>query len=241
MVRRLARLIAVFGLLGLILIIGNAVFRRQTIPEPALVHADQSATPAESVPREAPPALPLPEPAVPVEPIPVEPAPMEPVPTEPIPTESVPLDSTTFPRRLTIPVQGVRAADIHDTFEQTRGTERKHEASDIVAPRGTPVLAADDGMIQKLFLSKAGGITIYQFDPTGQYSYYYAHLERYADGIREGLSVKQGDVIGFVGTSGNAPPDTPHLHFGIFKLGPEKRWYEGTPINPYPLLVPLAR
>jgi peptidoglycan LD-endopeptidase LytH len=103
------------------------------------------------------------------------------------------------------------------------------------------VIAADDGVIKKLFLSKPGGNTIYQFDPAEQYSYYYAHLDRYAEGIREGLTVKQGDVIGYVGTTGNAPANTPHLHFGIFKLGPEKRWWEGTPINPYPILITRAR
>jgi peptidoglycan LD-endopeptidase LytH len=151
------------------------------------------------------------------------------------------VDSTDFPRRLTIPVPGVSAGDIQDTFDQTRGTERRHEATDIVAPRGTPVNAVDDGTIQKLFLSKPGGITIYQFDPTEQYCYYYAHLERYADGIHEGMQVKRGDVIGYVGTTGNAPADAPHLHFAIFKLGPEKRWWQGTPINPYPMLIAKLR
>ena len=144
--------------------------------------------------------------------------------------------SADFPRQLIIPVEGVSGVNIQDTFDQGRGTERKHEATDIVAPRGTPVIAADDGTIKKLFLSKPGGLTIYQFDPTETFSYYYAHLDRYADGIREGMSVRQGDVIGYVGTTGNAPPDAPHLHFGIFRLGPEKRWWEGTPIDPYPIL-----
>jgi murein DD-endopeptidase MepM/ murein hydrolase activator NlpD len=142
-----------------------------------------------------------------------------------------------FPRSILIPIKGARTSDIQDTFDQARGAERRHEATDIVAKRGEPVIAVDDGVIQKLFLSKQGGNTIYQFDPTEQFSYYYAHLERYADGLTEGMKVKQGDVIGYVGTSGNAPPDTPHLHFGIFKLGPEKRWWEGTPINPYPILI----
>jgi murein DD-endopeptidase MepM/ murein hydrolase activator NlpD len=142
-----------------------------------------------------------------------------------------------FHRNILIPVQGVSADDIQDTFDEARGPERKHEATDILSPRGTPVLAADNGEIKKLFSSKAGGLTLYQFDSTGQYSYYYAHLDRYADDIREGKLVRRGDVIGYVGTTGNAPPDTPHLHFGIFKLGPEKRWWEGTPINPYPILI----
>jgi peptidoglycan LD-endopeptidase LytH len=144
-----------------------------------------------------------------------------------------------FPRDLTMPVQGVGPGDIEDTFNQSRGTERKHEATDILAPRGTPVVAVEDGTIKKLFFSVPGGKTIYQFDPTEQYAYYYAHLDRYATGIQEGMAVKRGAVIGYVGTTGNAPEATPHLHFGIFELGPEKRWWEGTPINPYPILMAL--
>jgi murein DD-endopeptidase MepM/ murein hydrolase activator NlpD len=155
--------------------------------------------------------------------------------------EGAEIDSEAFRRKIIIPVQGVSAADIKDTFDEARGPERKHEATDILAPRGTPILAADDGKIEKLFSSKPGGLTVYQFDSTGQYCYYYAHLDRYADGIREGMTVNRGDIIGHVGTTGNAPPGTPHLHFGIFKLGPEKRWWEGIPLNPYPILIDKAR
>jgi murein DD-endopeptidase MepM/ murein hydrolase activator NlpD len=93
-----------------------------------------------------------------------------------------------------------------------------------------------DGRIVKLFESVPGGHTIYQFDPTERYCYYYAHLERRAAGLKEGDRVRRGDVIGFVGTSGNAPPDTPHLHFAIYRLGPERRWWQGVPLDPYPLL-----
>jgi peptidoglycan LD-endopeptidase LytH len=110
---------------------------------------------------------------------------------------------------------------------------RPHEAVDILAPRNTPVHAVEDGTIAKLFVSKAGGLTIYHFDPSGQLCYYYAHLERYADGLREGQHVNKGDVIGYVGTSGNAPPNTPHLHFAVFQLDGERRWWKGTPIDPY--------
>ena len=162
-------------------------------------------------------------------------------PGEDKPGEAAEVDTTGFPRNLGIPVQGVSAENIQDTFNQSRGTERKHEATDILAPKGTPVIAVDNGTIEKLFLSVPGGITLYQFDPTEQYSYYYAHLDRYADGIREGMTVKRGEVIGYVGTTGNAPANTPHLHFGIFELGPEKRWWEGTPINPYPILITKLR
>ena len=137
-------------------------------------------------------------------------------------------------RRLTLPVEGVRADQLVDTFDATRagGT---HEALDILAPRGTPVLAVEDGHVEKLFLSKPGGITIYQFDPSGQYAYYYAHLDRYADGLAEKQQVRRGQVIGYVGTSGNAPPNTPHLHFAVFKLGPEKHWWQGEAIDPFPI------
>jgi murein DD-endopeptidase MepM/ murein hydrolase activator NlpD len=98
------------------------------------------------------------------------------------------------------------------------------------------VVAVEDGTIAKLFLSKAGGNTIYQFDPSRQYAYYYAHLERYADSLKEGEAIQRGQVIGYVGTTGNAPKNTPHLHFAVFRLSAEKRWWEGTPIDPYDIL-----
>ena len=139
-------------------------------------------------------------------------------------------------RDLLIPVQGVDAADLRDTFADARGSSRAHEAIDIMAPRNTPVLAAEDGVIARLFTSDAGGLTIYQFDPTNTFTYYYAHLERYADGLREGLAVKRGDPIAYVGSSGNASPDAPHLHFAIFRMGPERQWWKGEPLNPYPIL-----
>lgn len=139
-------------------------------------------------------------------------------------------------RRISIPVRGVRAAELRDSFHEARG-ERTHEAIDILAPRGTPVVAADDGVIVKLFDSAAGGTTIYQFDPGAEWVYYYAHLERYAAGLDEGLEVRRGDLLGYVGTSGNAPESTPHLHFAISRLGPRKRWWKGRPINPYPILL----
>ena len=138
-------------------------------------------------------------------------------------------------RHLTLPVDGIKKQDLRDNFNEMRGT-RRHEAIDVLAPRNTPVLAVEDGKIAKLFYSEAGGITIYQFDPTEKYCYYYAHLERYADDVREGRNVKRGDVIGYVGTTGNAPRDTPHLHFAIFKMGDDKKWWQGTPIDPYSVL-----
>jgi murein DD-endopeptidase MepM/ murein hydrolase activator NlpD len=141
---------------------------------------------------------------------------------------------------LAIPVQGIAAEQLADTYTQSRGEGRSHDAIDIMAPRGTPVLAVEDGRVAKLFLSKPGGITLYQFHPSERIAYYYAHLEGYAPGVAEGKLVKRGEVIGYVGSTGNADPDGPHLHFAIFALGPEKRWWQGTPVNPYPLLAAKA-
>jgi peptidoglycan LD-endopeptidase LytH len=139
---------------------------------------------------------------------------------------------------LLIPVQGVQPRQLSDTYTDSRGSGRLHEAIDIMAPTGTPVLAVADGHVEKLFYSKPGGITLYQFDTTGRLAYYYAHLESYAAGIVEGRKLRRGEVIGYVGASGNANPAAPHLHFAVLALGPEKRWWKGTPSNPYPLMVP---
>lgn len=141
------------------------------------------------------------------------------------------------PTGLLIPVQGAGFETLTDTFDEARGSERRHEALDIMAPEGTPVLAVADGTIEKLFDSERGGLTIYQFEPTGRYAYYYAHLQAYAPGIVEGQPVRRGDVLGTVGSTGNADPAAPHLHFAVFRLTPEKQWWVGEPINPYPLLA----
>jgi len=139
-------------------------------------------------------------------------------------------------RKFEIPVEGVKAEQLVDSFNDRRSGTRAHEAIDILAPRNTPVKAVDEGTIARLFESKAGGTTVYQFDPTEQFCYYYAHLERYADGLHEGDKVKKGQILGYVGTSGNAPKNTPHLHFAVFKLTSAKHWWEGTPIDPYDIL-----
>lgn len=142
---------------------------------------------------------------------------------------------------LTLPIEGLKPSDIQDTYYQSRGGgERIHEATDILAPRGTPVHAMVDGVIQKLFVSKPGGNTIYEFDETGRLCYYYAHLDHYADGLHEGQRVRAGDVIGYVGTTGNADPKTPHLHLAFLRLNSEKQWWKGTPENPYPTLMRLV-
>ena len=137
---------------------------------------------------------------------------------------------------LMMPVEGVQAAKLADTYGQARGKE-SHEAIDIAAPKGTRVVAVADGKVVKLFDSKEGGLTVYQFDPSQTYAYYYAHLDKYAEGLKEGMELKKGDLVGYVGSSGNADPATPHLHFTIFELTPEKQWWKGKAVNPYPLLA----
>jgi murein DD-endopeptidase MepM/ murein hydrolase activator NlpD len=139
-------------------------------------------------------------------------------------------------RNLLIPVEGVRPDALQDTFNDARAIGRRHDALDIMAPCGTEVHAADDGSIAKLFTSKAGGLTIYQFDPTQTFSYYYAHLDRYAPGLSEHQPVTRGQLLGYVGSSGNASASAPHLHFAIARLGADRAWWKGDPINPYPLL-----
>ncbi len=139
------------------------------------------------------------------------------------------------PETIIIPVAGASMRGLHSEFNAGRGNHR-HRALDILAPRGTPVLAAVGGTIRKLLTSKAGGLTIYEFDEPQKMVYYYAHLDHYAAGIEEGMKVQKGDVIGYVGTTGNAPPNTPHLHFAIAKLAPSKKWWKGRAIDPYPLL-----
>ncbi|WP_372161230.1 M23 family metallopeptidase [Xanthomonas axonopodis pv. cyamopsidis] len=137
---------------------------------------------------------------------------------------------------LLIPVEGIGASQLQDTFTDARSEGRVHDAIDILAPTGTPVVAVADGTVEKLFTSDRGGLTIYQFEPGGKYCYYYAHLERYADGLAEKQSIKRGQVIGYVGSTGNANPAAPHLHFEIHRLGPEKQWWKGEALNPYPVL-----
>jgi murein DD-endopeptidase MepM/ murein hydrolase activator NlpD len=142
-------------------------------------------------------------------------------------------------RALAFPVPEISPATVRDTFADRRGGgDRPHEALDIAAPRGAPVVAVDDGTVVKLFRSVPGGLTIYLFDGARRFAYYYAHLDRYAPGLAEGQRVARGDVLGYVGTTGNAAPDAPHLHFAIFKLEAEPRWWHGTPLDPHPLLVP---
>lgn len=181
-------------------------------PTPA---APETERPAAPVPTPGTPALTAPRPSV-------------------LPAAPPPADLAA--RQLLIPVQGVQPQGLQDTFDNSRSGGRVHDAIDILAPRNTPVLAVEPGRIVKLFTSAKGGLTIYQFDPTETYCYYYAHLERYAPGLAEGNQVARGQVIGYVGTSGDAPANTPHLHFAITRLLPQKNWWQGEALNPYPIL-----
>jgi len=142
------------------------------------------------------------------------------------------------PSGLAIPVAGIRAAQLSDTFTQARAGGRPHDAIDIMAARGTPVVAAAEGTVEKLFFSHGGGgITAYVRSVDGRWMYYYAHLDAYAPGLHEGQRIARGDPVGTVGSTGNASPAGPHLHFAINAMGPNDRWWQGRPINPYPLLA----
>jgi peptidoglycan LD-endopeptidase LytH len=140
-------------------------------------------------------------------------------------------------RRLLIPVPGVAASELADTFNEARSQGRRHDAIDIPAPRGTAVLSVDYGHIARIDTSDRGGLSLYATDPSGRFVYYYAHLDRYRAGLHDGMALGRGDTIGFVGTTGNAPPNTPHLHFAINRLDDPRRWWDGTPIDPRPLLL----
>lgn len=143
------------------------------------------------------------------------------------------------PAGLAIPVQGVTPSELVDTYTQARaGGVRTHDAIDIMAAEGTPVMAAADGRVEKLFYSDGGGgITVYVRSPDGRWDYYYAHLQGYAPGLHEGQQVRRGQLLGRVGHTGNASAAGPHLHFAINRMQPGERWWQGSPINPYPLLA----
>ena len=155
-----------------------------------------------------------------------------PVPASPV----VPAPEGALPSKLIVPVAGVRPDQLRDTFSESRSEGRVHDAIDIAAPLGTPVLAAADGTVVKLFQSERGGTTIYQLSTDQKFIYYYAHLDRYAEGLTEGRVAKQGETIAYVGDSGNAGAGNYHLHFSIALVSDPKRYWEGLNINPYPLL-----
>ena len=140
-------------------------------------------------------------------------------------------------RGLVVPVAGVTVAQLQDSFDEGRDEGRVHRALDILAPRGTPVLSADDGRILRVRPNALGGNTVYATDPLGRVVYYYAHLDAYQPGLTEGMTIARGDVLGIVGTTGNAPKDTPHLHFQVMRMPADGKYWEGEAINPYPLFL----
>ena len=211
---RLSQLIVLGVLLGL----GAGWWLRRDAGEPVAV-ARPAAQPAVAAVAAAPPA-----------------AASTPHADAPVPTTVPPSSASDAPTGLLLPVQGIQASQLRDTFTDARSEGRVHDAIDIMADAGTPVLASADGTVEKLFDSERGGLTIYQFEPSGRWCYYYAHLQRYADGLAEKQVIKRGEVIGYVGSTGNASADAPHLHFEVHVLGPEKQWWKGESINPFPLL-----
>lgn len=141
-------------------------------------------------------------------------------------------------RRLQFPVPGVDPAKVQDSFFDARDGGRTHRALDIMAPRGTPVLSADEGRILRLSTNTLGGITIYAVDPGERIVYYYAHLDRYFEGLTPGQQIARGDTLGFVGTTGNAPKNTPHLHFQVMRMpANRKNYWNGEALDPYPLFI----
>jgi len=138
---------------------------------------------------------------------------------------------------LLLPVRGVSLGKVEDSFDAPRDGGRRHDAVDIMAPRGTPILAATDGTVLRVGTNALGGNVIWMTDRDERFSFYYAHLDRYARGIKQGDHVARGAVIGYVGTTGNAPPDVPHLHFQLMRITDPTRWSNGTPLNPLPFLV----
>jgi peptidoglycan LD-endopeptidase LytH len=137
---------------------------------------------------------------------------------------------------LVIPVAGVERGELHDTYAESRGS-RPHDAIDILAPRGTPVVSAADGRLLRLHNSVPGGLMVYAADPSNRFILMYGHLDAYAPGLTEGMPLRRGQLLGYVGTTGNAPPGTPHLHFAIARGRPDISWSRGTAVNPYPLLT----
>ncbi len=162
---------------------------------------------------------------------------------EPIPTVEANINqnqnniTTDSPPTLMIPVVGIKRSELRDTFNDSRSEGRVHNAIDIMAAGGTPVVAAADGEIAKFFDSERGGITIYQYSTDRKFAYYYSHLQRRADNLAEGNFVKRGTVIGYVGDTGNAGAGNYHLHFTVTILTDGQNYSQGTDINPYPLLM----
>jgi peptidoglycan LD-endopeptidase LytH len=224
-------LLAVVTLLVLGALVGWLSVRYRTTPvQPVPLPAANRNVPAENVNSAAPPAAN--DNAAPSASAPTPPAGNTNEPARSAAPQVVPPNTA----GLLLPVAGVRAEQLHDTYSEARAAGRVHNALDIAAPCGTPVFAATDGAIVKLFQSERGGTTIYQRSPDDRLIYYYAHLQRYADGLAEGRAARRGETIAYVGDTGNAGPGNCHLHFAIWLIGDPKRYWDGETVNPYPLL-----
>jgi peptidoglycan LD-endopeptidase LytH len=215
--------------ISIVAVIGSLVVRLSKTPRTKEVKVTTivSASPALPPPVIITSPSPLPSPSIFESPTPVATQSQVPSPS---------LQPSVGASNLIIPVAGVRPEQLIDTFTEARSEGRVHDAIDIPAPHGTPVIAAADGTIVKLFQSDRGGTTVYELSSDQKYFYYYAHLDRYAEGLSEGQVVRQGATIAYVGDTGNAGPGNYHLHFSISIVGDPKRWWEGTNINPFPLL-----
>lgn len=185
------------------------------------------------------PLAPLPEPPSESS-APVDLRPPPPVRAVPRVPEHDALLAALYEHGLLVPVQGIAASQIPDTFNDARDGSRVHNAEDILAKRGTPVIAADDGSVIHVGKNKLGGNVVWTTDPSHKFAFYYAHLERYAKGLHDGQRIARGDVLGYVGTSGNAPKDVPHLHFQLLKIVKGVRYSEGPPVNPLPFFTQIG-
>ncbi len=237
---RIRLLVAILLVLGALVAFVWALSRRSQTEQVVTVTLPSGAS-STAPPPIAEPSLAVPSPLPSVEstmaPTPMQSPTMENTP--PPQSTQTPQASPAVPSNsasLLIPVEGVRPEQLRDTFQASRSAGRVHDAIDIPAPRGTPVLAAADGPIVKLFQSVAGGTTIYQLSTDNHTIYYYAHLDRYSDGLKEGNFARRGEVIAYVGDTGNAGAGNYHLHFSISMVSDPKRYWDGTNINPYPLL-----
>jgi murein DD-endopeptidase MepM/ murein hydrolase activator NlpD len=233
------------ALAALVWYLSTAYWSQPVTPLAPPSHAEESATPQAS----ATPAAPLsqatatPSPTATATPSPQTTATPIPSPSpapSPSPRAQAPsgdANEVLASMRLLIPVEGVRPSQLQDTFDQARSEGRVHDAIDIMAPRGTPVLAAADGRVVKLFQSAKGGTTVYQLAAADEhFVFYYAHLDRYAEGLSEGHLARRGETIGYVGDTGNAGPGNTHLHFQIYRVADPKHFWTGENINPYPIL-----
>ncbi|HEV7859978.1 MAG TPA: peptidoglycan DD-metalloendopeptidase family protein [Pyrinomonadaceae bacterium] len=246
------RILILLGFLTTVLAIGALIRKLNAKPAPAQAIAVNLSSPEDArhttAPVESPAtnATPLASPSptdapstILVQPTPLTETIPSPAYTPSPPNSPTPVATPVAPARtgnLIIPVAGIRPDQLQDTFTTARSEGRMHDAIDIIAPKGTPVLAAVDGPIIKLFLSKPGGITIYQLGTDNRTIYYYAHLDHYADGLTEGHFARQGETIAYVGDTGNAGAGNYHLHFSISLVQNPKRYWAGVNINPYPLL-----